>query len=411
MKILHINTTDTIGGAARAAYRLHCGLNEMNCESLMWVQAKQSDDYRVLGPKNKIQRIIAKISPTLDDLFLIRYKKRLRVGFTPAYIGSGLKKVVEEISPDLIHLHWIAGGFIRIEELKKLKKPIIWTLHDMWPFTGGCHYVNKCGLYKSRCMACPQLNSKQKKDLSTRIQSRKLKSWKNININVVTPSKWLAECASQSEVFKNRSIKVIPNGINTKEYRGIDKEKARDLLLLPKDKKLILFAAMSPKSDKRKGYDLLKQALNKIESNSIELMIMGASRPKKEDFLKYSINYMGQLNDDISLALLYSSADVFVAPSIQENLANTVVESLVCGTPCVAYDVGGMPDMIIHKQNGYLAKPFDINDLMEGIVWVLEDENRYNKISINARLKAKKDYDINHIAGKYKKLYEEILNQ
>ncbi len=410
MKILHINTTDIIGGAAIAASRLHYGLNEINCESYMWVQTKYSDDFKVIGPQNKIQRIIAKISPTLDGIYLLPYRKREKVSFTPACISSGLKKTVKSIDPDIIHLHWVAGGFLRIEELNRLKKPIVWTLHDMWPFTGGCHYDNDCGLYRDRCIRCPQLNSSFKIDLSSRIQKRKLKAWRKSNIHVVAPSRWLGDCASKSKVFENSSVKVIPNGINTKVFRRIEKKLARELLDLPEDKKLILFAAISPISQKRKGYHFLREALEKIARYDFELMILGASRPEKNNSFRYNINYLGQMNDDISLSLAYSAADVFVAPSIQDNLPNTVVESLSCGTPCIAFRIGGMSDMIVHKNNGYLSKPFNTSDLVDGINWIFKDDGRYQVLSMNARAKVEKDYNIIDIAKKYKDLYLDILN-
>jgi len=412
MKILLLNTNDISGGAAIAAYRLLKGLQQNSVQAQMLVQSKKSDDCSVMEPQKKRQKIFSKIRPILDSIPVRFYKQRKKSIFSPAVLLDNVCKRIQEINPDIVHLHWIAGGFVRLENLEKINKPIVWTLHDMWAFTGGCHYDENCGKYFKNCGDCPILNSNKKNDLSYRIWKRKEKSWKNLDLTIVTPSTWLGECVRKSSLFYKSRIEVIPNGIDLNRFKPIEKNIARDILNLPKDKKYILFGALSALSAKRKGFLLLKESLRKYfseEKKDIELVIFGSSRPKEEENLGFKTHYLGQLNDEISLVLLYSAADVMIVPSMQDNLPNTVVESLACGTPVIAFEIGGLPDMVSHKENGYLAKSFDTADLANGIEWVLEDRERWEKLSKNAREKAVKEFDIAKVAERYSDLYKDVL--
>jgi glycosyltransferase involved in cell wall biosynthesis len=227
----------------------------------------------------------------------------------------------------------------------------------MWAFTGGCHYNQECDRYINCCGACPQLHSNKNWDISRWVWQRKAKAWQNLNLTIVTPSQWLAKCAISSSILQNQKIKVIPYGLETQTYKPIERHLARKILNLPNNKQLILFGAMNATSDLRKGFHLLQLALKSLRqavcAEQFELVVFGASRPANEVDLSFKTHYLGRLSDDISLSLIYSSADVFVAPSIQDNLPNTVMESLACGTPCVAFNIGGMPEMIEHQKNGY----------------------------------------------------------
>lgn len=412
MKILILNTNDISGGAAIAAYRLLKGLQQSGVQAQMLVQFKKSDDYSVIESLTKWQKVFSEIRPIIDSIPVRFYKQRIKTIFSPAVLPDNIFRKIHDINPDVMHLHWIASGFIRIETLAKVYQPIIWTLHDMWAFTGGCHYDEECGKYDKNCGHCPILSSNKKNDLSSKIWKRKEKYWKNLDLTIVTPSSWLGECAKKSSLFYNARVEVIPNGIDLNRFKPINKNIARDILCLTKDKKLILFGALDALSDKRKGFPLLKKALKKLsskENKDIELIIFGSSRPRDEEKLGFKTHYLGQLNDEISLALVYSMADVMIVPSIQDNLPNTIMESLACGTPVVAFNIGGIPDMIEHQKNGYLAKPFDTTDLANGIEWVLEDNSRWEKLSENAREKVIKEFDIVKIAKRYTDLYKDVL--
>jgi glycosyltransferase involved in cell wall biosynthesis len=412
MKLLLLNTNDISGGAALAAYRLLKGLQQNGVQAQMLVQFKKSDDYSVIESLTKWYKIFGILRPIIDSIPVRFYRQRKKIFFSPAILPNNISKKIKGINPDIVHLHWIASGFIRIETLAKINKPIIWTFHDSWAFTGGCHILFDCKKYIESCGCCPILNSNKKRDLSYRIWKRKEKSWKTLDLTIVTPSSWLGECAKKSSLFYKTRVEVIPNGIDLNRFKPIDKNIARDILCLPKDKKLILFGAMGVINDQNKGFYLLKEALKKASSKknkNIELIIFGSSKPKDEENLGFKTHYLGQLNDEISLALVYSVADVFIIPSIQENLPNTVMESLACGTPVVAFDVGGIGDMIVHQKNGYLVNPFDTGDLAYGIKWVLEDNIRWGKLSENARKKVVNEFDIVKVAKRYEDLYKDIL--
>ena len=413
MKSLLINTHDISGGAARAVYRIHKGLQGVGMDSKMLVQTKLSDDKTVICPGNKFKKGLALLRPTLDSTFKNLFSEGSKTIFSPAWLPfSNIPSQINSTSPDIVHLHWICDGMLRIEELKQIKKPIVWTLHDMWAFTGGCHYNDGCERFQQDCGNCPQLNKKSKNDLSQSILRRKKKAWSGLDITIVTPSNWLAECAKKSSLFKDRRIEVIHNGLDLNLFKPIDKTTAREIWDLPINKKLILFGAMNATSEYRKGFDLLYECLKQLAakwSAKAELIVFGAGKPENPPDFGLPVHYLGLLHDDVSLALLYSSADVMITPSRLDNLPNTVVESLACGIPVVAFDVGGMPDMLDHKINGYLAKPFDTSDLATGINWVLSDENRHKELCIKAREKAMTCFDIKKVARQYAELYGVII--
>jgi len=413
MKILQVNTSNISGGAARAAYRIHKGLQGIGMDSKMLVQAKLSDDKTVIGPDSKIKKGFALFRPIFDSVINTIFAGGSKTIFSPAWMPfSNIPSQIKSIAPDIVHLHWICGGMLRIEDLKRINKPIVWTLHDMWAFTGGCHYSGGCDRFQQDCGNCPQLNRSSKNDFSRSIFRRKKESWNGLNITIVTPSKWLAECAKKSSLFKDRRIEVIHNGLDLNVFKPIDKATAREIWDLPTDKKLILFGAMSATSDHRKGFDLLYKGLKQLAakwSGKAELVVFGASEPENPPDFGLPVHYLGRLHDDISLALLYAAADVMVVPSRQEAFGQTASESLACGTPVVSFGATGLLDIIDHKLNGYLAKPFDTSDLAAGIDWVLSDNSRHKELCIKAREKAVACFDIEKIAGQYAELYMEAV--
>jgi len=413
MKILMLSKSDGRGGGYAAAFRLLQGLEKLNVSVQMLVGESTRGNHSVIGPQNNIQKLFNKMSPYLDSIPLKLYPNRKRVIFSPAILPDRLTKKVITLKPDLIHLQWVAGGFLRLETLKRFNKPLVWTLHDMWPFTGGCHYNEECGRYREKCGKCSLLGSSKNWDLSRWILKRKLKTWKGLNLTIVTPSRWLANCAKKSSLFSKKRIEVIPNGLDLYRFKPIDKQFAREVLCLPQDKKIILFGAMNSASDKRKGFNLLLPTLEILAQNGwrdkVELVIFGATESTDSTKFGLRAHYMDYINDDISLSLLYSAADIFVAPSIQDNLPNTIMESLACGTSVIAFDIGGISDMVVHKKTGYLARPFDTNDLAKGIEWVLEDNERWQILSRQSRIKVEREFGLEVISKRYANLYREIL--
>lgn len=410
MKILHVNTSDTHGGAARAAYRLHRALLAENIDSNMLVQKKSSDDHTVLAPTSRFEKGINLLRPILDNLPSRKYKNRTHSLFSPAWLPfSQIPKKIEQINPDIVHLHWIAGAMMSVKDLAKIDKPIVWSLHDMWAFTGGEHIDEGQQHYLDRCGNSKVLNSKKDKDLSRKGWERKRQVYAQIdNMTIVGLSQWMHQAAKSSSLLKDKKHIQLPNPIDTITFAPFNKIEARRLFNLPIDKKLILFGAMNATSDPNKGFEHIFSALRAASLANTELVIFGSSKPATPLHFTQPVYYLGHLHDDISLRVLYNAADVMIVPSLQENLSNAIMESLACGTPVVAFDIGGNSDMIDHRVNGYLAKPFDTNDLANGIEWVLNAPN-YQELCDNARNKVLTHFDSQLVAKQYITLYKEIL--
>lgn len=406
MNPLIISTSDIDGGAARAAYRLHQSFQSYGVDSQMLVRAKFSADKAVTAYKPTI----AKLGPNLDELPLRLYPQRQHNMYSLQWFPDAIAAKVGQIAPDIINLHWCCNGYLRVETIAKFKQPIVWTLHDMWAFTGGCHYNQQCDRYVQSCGKCPQLDSSNNWDLSRWVWQRKLKAWKNLNLTIVTPSNWLAAQAKSSSLFKHLRIEVIPYSIDTESYQPIERQIARRLLNLPMDKQLVFCAT----SDRRKGFHLLCPALELLSKSGwkdkIELVVFGSPPHDKQLDIGVKVHYLGRFNDDAALRLVYCAGDVFVAPSIQDNLPNTVIESLSCATPCVAFNIGGLPDLIEHERNGYLAQPYEVDDLAKGIAWILESKDRHQKLSDRARSKAESEFTLELQARRYMSLFTELVN-
>jgi glycosyltransferase involved in cell wall biosynthesis len=418
MKTLLLSTSDLEGGAARATYRLHQGLQSVNVDSRLLVQNKCSDRETIIGSSasSGTSQIANNFRLVLGQLPMKLYPKRSNhVFYSLQWLPDNLADKIAEHQPEVINLHWICNSYLQIETLAKLHQPLVWTLHDMWPFTGGCHYSDNCERYLESCGACPQLGSTQAWDLSRWVWQRKQRAWNNLNLTVVAPSSWLAKCASSSSLFQQLRVETIANGIDTQIYRPIEKHLARKLLGLSQDRHLVIFGSVSSISNKRKGFQLLQPALQQLSQSGwkdrLELIIFGASQPKHPPDLGFPIRYLGTLNDDPTLALAYSAADVFVLPSMQDNLPNTIVEALACGTPCVAFKIGGIPDLIEHQQNGYLVEPFKIDDLAVGIKWTIENAQRHKMLVRQARERVERDFNIEIQARRYLSLFNEVVEE
>lgn len=411
MKILIVNTSDIEGGAARAAYRLHKALLTEGVDSQMLVQSKSSDDFTVLGPQTKFQKAMGKLRPTLDSIPVRRYPERTKTLFSPSWVPfAGLVDKINALNPDVVHLHWIAGGMMRIEDLAKINAPIVWSLHDMWAFTGGCHYDEECASYQKQCGACPVLGSDKDKDLSRKVWLRKQACFARLpNMTIIGMSKWLAECVASSSLFKNNPVVNLPNPIDTQTFAPFEQTEARKLFNLPQDKKLVLFGAMGATSDPRKGFKELAQALDYLPAD-YELVVFGSSEPEISQGFKQKAHYLGHLHDDVSLRVLYSAADVMVVPSLQEAFGQTASESMACGTPVVAFGATGLLDIVDHQQTGYLAEPFNTQDLANGINWVLQHQSP-DKLADNARQKVLENFESSLVATKYIDLYREVLSK
>lgn len=407
MRVLHLNTSDTNGGAARAAYRLHSGLRSNGVDSRMLVQNKDSDDDYVYGPDGMIGNIKSKIRPRFDKLPLKRYPDRDPEIFSPAWIPEHRTKQIAKHDPDIVHLHWVSGGFIRPETIAEIDVPVVWTLHDMWPFTGGCHYSKSCTKYQTKCGSCPHLESDRPNDLANSVWHRKQKAWDSSDITVVSPSQWLGEQAWKSSLLGEMQVEVIPNCLDMNLFRPRDRTDGLQHFDLEGDKHYIMFGAAYETS--RKGGDLLLKALEQLSHRSdIVALTFGNTGSQNQEF-PVSVSHLGKLSED-ELRLAYSTADLTVIPSREDNLPNIAVESIASGTPCVGFNVGGLPDIVDHRETGYLAEPFDTNNLAEGIDWISADPDRLDRLSDRARQVAKQRFAIGIVVEQYRELYHNIEN-
>jgi len=410
---LILSTYDGKAGAARGAYRLHLSLRHIGVDSRMLVQGKFTDDKTVLAPKGQNYRSIRAIRRWLDNLPNYKYPHR-KHNLSVQWLPNNVLQRVKRINPDIIHLQWVCGAFLPIETIPYFKKPIVWTIRDTWPFTGGCHINTSCLRYTESCGCCPLLNSQNEYDLSYHIWERKGQAWQNLDLTIVGVSSWIAECAQRSSLFAGLRTVVIPNALDTTKFSPLSKASSRRNWDLPVDKKLILFGAFGGRSEPNKGFIYLIKALEILRNNpywrhQLEVVIFGEQKSDNPTDLGFPVHILGFLKDDQELLKAYSAADVMVVPSEQESFGQTAAEALACGTPVVAFDATGPRDIVDHQQNGYLAQSFDPADLAQGISWVLEDENRLRVLRHNARRKAEAAFSQKHVALKYLKLYESIL--
>lgn len=413
MRILHLAKHDN-SGAGRAALRLHQGLIKIGVDSKVLVNSKSSNLSTVVNSKLRSERL-TEIEYLLVDKYLSQRLTEKADFFSINMTPSLLLKHVEKLQPDLINLHWIGAEFLKIEELQKLRVPLVWTLQDMWPFTGGCHYSQDCHKYTQSCGNCPQLLGQKQNDLSKSVWRRKSKTLEDLDITIVGPSSWISQCARDSSLLRNKRIETIPFCLNTEQYRPVQSSVAKEILGLPQDRMIVLFGALRATDDYRKGFQFLRAALQKVSqselSSQVAFAIFGSSKPDTPVDLGCDTYYLGHLNDDLSLALAYSAATVMVVPSVQESFGQTASESLACGTPVVAFNATGLTDIIDHQQDGYLATPYEVDDLAEGIMWTLKHSVHSHDLRLNARKKAEEAFSLELQANQYRSLYEEILNR
>lgn len=410
--VLHVNVTDLKSGAGRATYRLHQGLCSMGVASEMLVQAKLSHDDTVHGPHTALGRAFSIARTLPDSLPLKIYPQRRAPLFSLQWIPDTLAGRVRRFAPHLVNLHWVCRGLMQISTLGKLPGPIVWTMHDMWPFTGGCHISFGCDRYQDACGACPELTSTRDRDLSRWVWQRKLKHWQELDLTLVAPSTWMASCARKSSLFSNKRIETIPHGLDLTRFRPNDQRDARRLLELPADRQLLLFVSAAGTGKRHKGFHLLVDALQQLQdaglAERLELVVAGPTAGDSSNLHGIQVHYLARINDDTKLALLYAASDATIIPSLQESFGQVAMESLACGTPAIGFSATGLQDVINHKVDGYLAEPFSVEDLARGIEWILEDSDRRGALTQAARLRAEKEYDYQLQAERYAALYEDL---
>ncbi|MCK9401459.1 MAG: glycosyltransferase family 4 protein [Bacteroidales bacterium] len=409
MKVLMVNTYDIRGGAARSALRVYQALKSQQVDVKLMVQNKWGDDDDILGPSGRFNKMAAELRPYLDFAITFPWHRR-RIPFFPAYLPGNFIRRVKKVGPDIIHLNWITGGFVRLESLAEINVPIVWTLHDMWAFTGGCHYAEECTRYEKACGACPILISSKERDLSRWIFNRKIETYRKIrNLTIITPSHWLAGCVRRSPLLGGFPVEIIPNSLDTGVFFPENKALSRNYFGFAANRKIILFGALDATKNRLKGFIELSEALQLIpDKKNIELAVFGSAKRETTSLPGFNARYFGHIADDGKLRKLYSAADVMVVPSIQEVFGQTATEAMACGTPVVAFGATGLLDIVEHKVNGYLAEPFKPEDLAAGILWCLENRERNRQLSSAAVETVKNKFDMKKNVQRFISLYERL---
>ncbi|MEM7144758.1 MAG: glycosyltransferase [Verrucomicrobiota bacterium] len=421
MRILHLSTHDALGGAGRAASRLHQALNQLpEIETSHMLVAEKS------GADHDTRAIT---HPICDSLRRHIERCPLKLTSFPDLVHQSLAwlpnpklvRAVRRFQPDIIHLHWVQNAFLPIQSISKLASPntpIVWTFHDMWPVCGMFHHeYAETKRYPLPYQKNSRPHTQGGLDVDAWTWQRKSKAYRRLDtqqrpLSAVTPSHWLASKAKQSALWKNRALSVIPNGIDTKVFKPIDQQAARKLLNLPQNKLIISFGAMFAESDPNKGYRELITALRQLRFNhaDVHLALFGMTKPAGPENaeLPYPVTFFGTLKDDFTLAALYSASDVTITPSRQESFGLVAAEAQACATPVVAFEASATKEVVQHKRTGYLAEPFNPASLTRGIEWTLEDPDRLSQLGSQAHSHITKRFSLKSVSRQHLDLYRQL---
>ena len=417
MRILIVNTSEMTGGAALAANRLKDALNNNGEKAKMLVRDKQSDDITVVGLPQSLRKQWNFLWERWTVFWRLHFLRKNLFQIDIANIGTDITRLPEFKEADIIHLHWVNQGMLSLSNIRKILdsgKPVVWTMHDLWPASSICHVSLGCQSYKTQCRHCKYLPGHgSDNDLSSRVWQRKKAMLKGRHVWFVACSKWLAGEAKQSALLKGQSITHIPNTLDTRLFCKKDKGEARQRLGLPAEGRLLLFVSQRVDNE-NKGMSYLIEACQKLHAqypdmaHDTSLVVLGGHAEDLEEQLPWPVYALGYVSDERQIVDAYNASDVFVLPSLSENLPNTIMEAMACGVPCIGFNVGGIPEEIDHRQNGYVAKYRDADDLAAGIHWVL-DEADHDALSRQAVRKVLTSYSQQSVALRYTEVYYEAM--
>jgi glycosyltransferase involved in cell wall biosynthesis len=413
MKILHLSTFDADSGAARGSLWLHHALRRRGVDSTMLVGRQHRPDSTIRPLPGKVAQLAARLRMRFDALPLRRYDKTDDSFWTIGWMPSRIGRMVADFAPDIVHLHWVGAGFLPIRAMAQFPCPVVWTLRDMWPMTGGCHYTAGCERYRQACGTCPQLRSEDEEDLSRTVWRSKRRHWRNLDLHLVPISRWLGDCVRASPLLRDYPLDVIPNGLDIGLFTPVGKAAGRAAWQLPADRPVIVYGAVNATTDPRKGFAELQAALKILGRDQGDrrplLVVFGDLQPGDIPDCGVEIRYVGYIRDNTRLSQLYAAGDVAVMPSLQEAFGKTLIEAMACATPVVAFGGGGPDDIIDHRADGYLARPFEPADLAAGIAWSLATVAAGADLGQRARAKVAAAFDIDVVAARYQALYRRIL--
>lgn len=410
-----VSNSDGGGGAARAASRLHRALLGQGVPARMRVRYKTGDEPSAESPDSRYGKLASKLRLPMGDLYKMLQKSTNVAPHSANWVPSRWAETLNASDADVVNLHWLGDETMSVADIGRIRKPIVWTLHDMWPFCGMEHYADDASTARWRkgYSSGNRNPADSGVDLDRLAWQRKQRAWQRPML-VVSPSSWLAACARESALMSEWPVTVIPNALDTDIYKPLDRAFCRHALDLPPDGQLILFGALGAGQDARKGYDLLLGALARMGrqpgKEEITCVVFGASQPTPPPDLPLPVRWMGKIHDDISLAMLYSAADFTVVPSRQENLPQVATEAQACGCPVLAFDCTGLPDAVLHRRTGYLARAYDLDDLAEGMRWLLDDRSRCRSLGAAARERAIRLWRPEIIAKQYVEVYRQAAD-
>lgn len=418
MKIIHLNHSDNFGGAARAAYRIHCALLVNDVESRMRVLHGGTGDasVQVCPAKPIAKRVWDNLHQRLEAHRHRGWQTENRILHSFGRASAHLVEELNNSDADILHLHWVSG-MLSVADIGRLRKPIVWTLHDMWAFCGAEHYAPDDAQARFRVGYLPnnRPNGERGPDLNRQTWEAKRRAWAHQRFTLISPSQWLADCVRGSALMGKHPVHVLPNPVDISyPWRPVPQDVARIALGLPRACKLVLMGAEGGVMDPRKGGYLLRAAVTQLVEQTrrtaydVRLAIYGQANGSSGENWPCPVHWLGVVNDDRVLALANAAADVLVVPSKQDNLPNTALEAQACGTPVVAFDVGGLPDIVVHGETGWLAQPFDVQDLAKGIIWAISRDR--TKIERAVRDDAEAKFSPTIVANKLTEIYRRVVD-
>jgi glycosyltransferase involved in cell wall biosynthesis len=413
LNVVHLSTYDAEGGAARAATRLHLGLKNIGIKSTMIVGRKLTNFFEIQQLHRELRwfsRLFRSVKARLDAAPLFFNFQKMHTPWTIGWWSD--RKIMRSLDAgSIVHLHWVGGGYLSLQNILAIKNPLVWTLHDAWPFTGGCHVVGECRKFFDNCGACEQLGSSFQKDLSWIGITRRKKLLSSGQKIFVAPSSWMQDLAKSSTILGNADVRVIPNGVDTKIFKPIKKSLAREKLQLSVEKKYILFSANNVLGDSNKGFERFRNIITllkeRFSSAEVEIIIIGKVRGKIQ--IDLPIHNFGYQSTQDNMALLYSAADVVCVPSTQESFGLVALEAMSCGTPVIAYRTSGLIDIVVDGETGFLAEPYSEQDFADQLFTLLSDTNLQGKMASASRQRALKKFDQLIVVNQYLEVYKELL--
>ena len=417
LKVVHLNTYDGNGGAGRASLRLNSALRDQGIESKVIVHYKFGKNPGI-GEfnTNLLQKAWTAATIILERIWAKRYLKAVKTPFSFAWFGRSVIRHPDVIAADIIHLHWVNHGFLNpkhLAEIAKLGKPVVWTFHDSNAFTGGCHVRYTCENFKRECGNCPLLKNSNAKDYSHKIWVDKNEAYQLLNFTIVAPSTWMQRSIGESSLMKGKSVQQIANTLETDIFKPQNKAEAKAKAGFAADKFIFLSGFMPSRKDLHKGTSYLLEALELLntrlgtKAEDIELVVFGNRNSEDVPDFPFKTTFLGTINDDEQLALCYAGADAFLIPSLEDNLPYTVMESLSSGTPVITFKTGGIPDMVKHLQNGYVAEYRSSESFADGMEWVINFSARA-LLNEAARQTVMDHFSEKVIAARHIELYQKL---